>query len=62
MVSDNPTGQSEHVHFRESLESGRADGGFRIDDRAQYNDNYDEIFGERERGIANGYKKTKKKY
>jgi hypothetical protein len=62
MVADHPEGRREDRYCLDAAEEGRPDGGVRIQNKAKYNDNYDDIFGQRDRGVAAGHKKFKKKY
>ena len=61
-LSDNPEGRDEQVWGAAGLEEGRPDGGSRIGNKPKYNENYDEVFGNRKRGVAAGHKVFKKKY
>ena len=62
MVADHPEGRREDRYCLDAAEEGRPDGGVRIQNKRQYNENYDDIFGQRDRGVAAGHKKFKKKY
>jgi len=62
LVADHPQGRKEGDYCAAGLEEGRADGGVRIENKRQYNENYDDIFGDRKRGVAAGHKKFTKKY
>ena len=61
-LSDHPEGRDEKPYCLASLEEGRPDAGSRIGDKKKYNENYDEVFGNRNRGVAAGHKVFKKKY
>lgn len=61
-LSDHPEGRDEKPYCLAGLEEGRPDAGSRICDKKKYNENYDEVFGNRNRGVAAGHKVFKKKY
>jgi len=62
IVADHPVGRKEKDYCAAGLEEGRPDAGVRIENKRQYNENYDEIFGPRKRGVQAGHKTFKKKY
>ena len=61
-MSDHQGGREEKDYCLAGLTEGRPDAGSRIGNKKKYNENYDEVFGERKRGVEAGHKKFKKKY
>ena len=60
--SDHPQGRTEGEWKADALADGRPDAGSRIGNKKKYDENYDEVFGKRKRGVAAGHKTFKKKY